>query len=717
MKFGYFDDTKKEYVIETPSTPYPWINYLGFDKFFSLISHTAGGYSFYQDALLRRITRYRYNNVPLDMGARFFYIKDGDNIWSPTWKPVKKELTDFQCRHGLGYTRIICKMNELKTELLFFVPLNSNAEVQQMTISNHSDQTKQIQLYGCVEFCLWNAHDDMSNFQRNLSTGEVKVDGSTIYHITEYRERRNHYAFYSVNQPTNGFDTDRNVFFGPDRSMEQPIQVDLGTSGNSCIQGWSPIAAHRIDIELKPGEQKEVIFTLGYADLPDNLKFTSAADINTAPAEEIISNFNDTSKVSDAMGALEEHWDRLLAGFQVLSSDEKADRMVNIWNQYQCMATFNLARSASYFESGISRGVGFRDTNQDLLGCVHMIPELSRQRILDVAATQMEDGSAYHQYQPLSKKGNNNIGGQFNDDPLWLIVSVAAYIKETGDWDILDAEVPFDNDWENTATLYAHLMASFNFTINNLGPHGLPLIGRADWNDCLNLNAFSTDPDEAFQTCDSKDGKTAESNFIAALFIYAGKDLEKICEYRGYPQDQERIHFHLRKMEENVINHGWDGEWFLRAYDDAGNKIGSKENSEGRIFIEPQGFCSMVGIGESLSYPQKALTSVAERLNTPYGIMILDPPFSKYDIRLGEITSYPPGYKENGGIFCHNNPWIIISEVIQGNAERAFDYYRKFCPSYLEDISDLHLTEPYVYSQMIAGKAAENHGQAKNSWL
>ncbi len=717
MKFGYFDDLNREYVIETPSTPFPWINYLGSDKFFSLISHTAGGYSFYQDALLRRITRYRYNNVPQDVGARAFYIKDGPNIWSPSWKPVQKELTDFQCRHGLGYTQISGELSKLKATLLFMVPLDDAAEIQHLTLVNKSEEPKKIQLYSYVEFCLWNALDDMTNFQRNLSTGEVEVDGSTIYHITEYRERRNHYAYYTANHPINGFDTDRNTFLGLHRSMKHPVQVDLGISGNSKAQGWAPVASHRIDLKIEPGEKKDIVFILGYAILTQDDKFTSIGSLNTSPANEIISKYNDSDHVSDAMGALKEHWDRLLAGFQVLSSDEQVDRMVNIWNQYQCLVTFHLARSASYFEAGIGRGIGFRDTNQDLLGCVHLIPNLARQRILDVAATQLNDGSAYHQYQPLTKKGNNNIGGQFNDDPLWLIVSTAAYIKETGDWDILKEEVPFDNDWKDSDTLFVHLMKSFYYTVDHLGPHGLPLIGRADWNDCLNLNAFSTSPDESFQTCDNKDGRTAESIFIAALFIYACKDLEKICYHRGGHNEREKVLYHMRLMEENVIQSGWDGEWFLRAYDDSGNKIGSSENREGQIYIEPQGFCSMAGIGVSQSYPQQALDSVAEHLDTPYGIMILNPPYSKYDPALGEISSYPPGYKENGGIFCHNNPWIIIAEAMQGNARRAFDYYRKFCPAYLEEISDLHLTEPYVYSQMIAGKAAVNHGQAKNSWL
>jgi cellobiose phosphorylase len=391
--------------------------------------------------------------------------------------------------------------------------------------------------------------------------------------------------------------------------------------------------------------------------------------------------------------------------------------MVNIWNAYQCMATFNMSRSASFYESGIGRGLGFRDSNQDLLGFVHMVPERARERVLDLAATQLETGGAYHQYQPLTKRGNDDIGSNFNDDPLWLILGVAAYLKETGDWSILDAPVPYDNKPGSEAPLYEHLQRSLQYTLDRLGPHGLPLIGRADWNDCLNLNCFSDTPGQSFQTTTNKDGKVAESVFIAGQFVLAAGELAEIAKRLGLDSDAIQYRKAAQKMEDTVRSHGWDGEWFLRAYDDFGNKVGSKDCEEGKIFIEPQGFCVMAGIGLPDGLAKRALDSVNKHLATAHGIMLQQPAYSKYYLHLGEISSYPPGYKENAGIFCHNNPWVIIAETMVGNGDRAFEYYLRINPSAREKISQLHRCEPYVYSQMIAGKDAATHGEAKNSWL
>jgi len=389
---------------------------------------------------------------------------------------------------------------------------------------------------------------------------------------------------------------------------------------------------------------------------------------------------------------------------------------VNIWNQYQCMVTFNLSRSASYFESGIGRGMGFRDSNQDILGFVHQIPERARERILDLAATQLEDGGSYHQYQPLTKKGNNEIGDKFNDDPLWLILSAAAYIKETGDFNILE-EVPFDNDPRTSASLFEHLKRSFYHVVGNLGPHGLPLIGRADWNDCLNLNCFSSTPDESFQTTANREGRVAESVLIAGMFVFIGPEFVRLCEYMGFDEEAVKADAHVRKMKHTVMKYGYDGQWFLRAYDDSGNKVGSSENEEGRIYIEPQGFCVMAGIGLDNGAAVRALDSVRKYLDTPYGLVLLNPAYTKYYINLGEISTYPPGYKENAGIFCHNNPWIMAAETVIGRGDAAFEYYSKICPAYLEEDSDIRRMEPYAYCQMIAGKDSSRYGEAKNSWL
>ena len=448
----------------------------------------------------------------------------------------------------------------------------------------------------------------------------MEVCGSEIYHKTEYRERRNHFAYYTVNAEINGFDTSRDAFLGVYGSIERPQTVLTRASSDSIASGGAVIGSHHLKVILKPGESKSFVFVLGYSENPYEDKWEAPNIIKKDAARAAMKRFSTDEQVEKALNDLKEYWNTLLATFSVDSADEKLNRMVNIWNQYQCMVTFNMSRSASHFESGTGRGMGFRDSCQDLLGFVHLIPDRARQRILDIAATQFEDGSAYHQYQPLTKKGNSDIGSGFNDDPLWLIAGTAAYIKETGDLSILDEIVYFNNDPALAKPLSEHLKRSFDYTLTHLGPNGLPLIGRADWNDCLNLNCFSKEPGESFQTFGPSEGPVAESVFIAGMFI-------------------------------------------------------------------------------------------------KYGIVLQQPAYSKYYLNLGEISSYPPGYKENAGIFCHNNPWVSIAETRIGRGDRAFEIYRRTCPAYIEEISEIHRTEPYVYSQMIAGKDAPKHGEAKNSWL
>jgi len=730
MRYGHFDDAAREYVITTPHTPYPWINYLGSEQFFSLVSHQAGGYSFYRDAKMRRLTRYRYNNIPADAGGRYLYVNDGGDVWTPSWLPVKADLDHFETRHGMGYTSITGARNGLSVETLLFVPLGENAEVQRITFTNTSDAPKSFSAFTFVEFCLWNAQDDQTNYQRNLNIGEVEVeqdapDGSAIYHRTEYRERRDHYAVFGVNAKASGFDTDRDTFVGAYNGLGEAAVPLAGRSAGSVASGWYPIGSHQLDVTLEPGESQTFVVVLGYIENPDEEKWADDAHqvINKERAHALLSRFATTEQVDAAFAALKEHWTNLLSTYSVKSDDEKLDRMVNIWNQYQCMVTFNMSRSASFFETGIGRGMGFRDSNQDLLGFVHLIPERARERILDIAATQFPDGSAYHQYQPLTKRGNNDIGSGFNDDPMWLVAGVAAYIKETGDFSILDEQVPFDNDDSLADSLFEHLTRSFDFTTNNLGPHGLPLIGRADWNDCLNLNCFSTTPGESFQTTENQAGGVAESVFIAAQFVLYGEEYAELAERRGLADVAANARKAVEDMRQAVLTHGWDGQWFLRAYDYYGDKIGTDEHAEGKIWIEPQGFAVMAGIGvgsgpDDKDAPAvKALDSVNEMLATDHGMVLQFPAYTTYQVNMGEVSTYPPGYKENGGIFCHNNPWVIIGETVLGRGAQAFDYYKRITPAYREDISETHRLEPYVYAQMIAGKEAVRHGEAKNSWL
>ena len=742
MRYGHFDDAAREYVIETPATPLPWINYLGNEDFFSLISNTGGGYSFYRDAKLRRITRYRYNNVPGDNGARNYYItrmnEDGtpELTWSPTFLPAKTPLDVYRCRHGIGYTVFEAERAGVASSLTAFVPLHTPAEVNRLDLTNNGDAPVTLEVTGSVEWCLWNAVDDSSNFQRNFSTGEVEVErtdtATVIYHKTEFKERRNHYAFYGVNAPTVGFDTSRDEFLGRFNGWDTPQVIAEGRAHDSVAHGWAPIAAPRVRIELAPGETRTLVFVLGYIEVDPADKWEDPNDpakvgiINKRPAHELFGRFTDATAVDAAFAELNAYWRDLLSTYSVNSGDEKLDRMVNIWNQYQCMVTFNMSRSASYYESGTGRGMGFRDSNQDLLGFVHLIPERARERIIDIASTQLPDGSAWHQYQPLTKRGNADIGGGFNDDPLWLVASVFAYLSETGDAGILNEPVPFDNEEGSEQPLLEHLRRSVNFTMQHRGPHGLPLIGRADWNDCLNLNCFSSEPGESFQTVENNDTGVAESVFIAGMFVLYGRQYAEILERFGaecgMSADQvtaevAAVRAAVSEVEKATETAGWDGEWFLRAYDAYSRPVGSAADTEGQIYIEPQGMCVMAGIGLDDGKAQRALTSVRERLTCEWGTAILAPAYSTYRIELGEISSYPRGYKENGGIFCHNNPWISIANAVAGNDEDAFEVYRRTCPAYVEDKSDIRKTEPYVYCQMVAGPEAPTTGEGKNSWL
>ena len=717
MRFGYFDDARREYVITEPRTPLPWINYLGSDSFFTLLSNTAGGYSFYRDARLRRLTRYRYNNCPLDSEGFHIYIKDGESVWNPGWQPTQTALDAYTCRHGLGYTVLEGAKDGVAARQEFFVPKGDDCLLMRLTLRNESAAAKALQVFPYVEFCLWDALDDSSNFQRNYSTGEVEVVGPAIYHKTEYRERRDHYAVFWANRPADGFDTERERFIGVYGSPAMPEAVKNGACTGSVAHGWQPVAAEQFDLVLAPGESTSLILGLGYIENPAAEKWAAPGVVNKARAEAMMARYADDRQFDAALDALSAFWDALLGRYQVRSGDEKLDRMVNIWNQYQCMVTFNMSRSASYFESGMGRGMGFRDSCQDLLGFVHMIPERARERILDIAATQFPDGSAYHQYQPLTKKGNADIGSGFNDDPLWLIAGVDAYLRETGDWGILEETVDFNNDPALAQSLLEHLRRSFRFTETHLGPHGLPLIGRADWNDCLNLNCFSEHPGESFQISGPSEGPVAESVFIGGMFVKYGRAWAGILRHVGREDEAAAAEKAVAAVEAAVLDAGWDGAWFRRAYDAFGRVVGGAACEEGQIFIEPQGMCVMAGIGKETGEAEKALASVKERLDTRYGIVLLQPAYTRYHLELGEISSYPPGYKENAGIFCHNNPWIACAEAELGHGDRAFEVYARTAPAYIEDISEIHRTEPYVYSQMIAGKDAPGFGEGKNSWL
>lgn len=721
MRYGYFDDERREYVITRPDTPLPWINYLGNQDYFGLISNTAGGYSFYRDARLRRLTRYRYNNVPTDTGGRYLYLRDDETglFWSPTWQPTRQSLDEYECRHGIGYTNIHSSYAGIRAAITYFVPLDETLEIWRLSLTNLSSRPRTLSLFSALEFALWDAWDDATNYQRNFNIGEVEVEDGVIYHKTEYRERRDHFAYFACSHPLAGFDTQREAFLGPYRGWDNPQVVEAGRATNTIAHGWAPIGCHHVRLQLEAGATEEVIFILGYQENPREEKFDppESSCVNKRRVRARLAYYLQPGHVDAALVELAAYWDGLLRRFTVETPDPDTNRMVNIWNAYQCMVTFNLSRSASFYESGVGRGMGFRDSSQDLLGFVHMVPERARQRLLDLAATQLEDGGAYHQYQPLTRRGNDAVGSNFNDDPLWLVLAVVAYLKETADYSVLDEPVPFDNQPGSEVPLYEHLRRSIDYTLNNRGPHGLPLIGRADWNDCLNLNTFSAEPGQSFQTATTRDGKVAESVFIAGMFVLAAQEMAALAGRLGRAEEAACYRQWAGDMAAAVAEHGWDGAWFLRAYDAFGRPVGSHTNEEGQIYVEPQGFCVMAGLGREDGRAGQALDSVRERLATEHGILLHQPAYTRYRLHLGEISSYPPGYKENASVFCHTNPWIMIAEAQLGHGDQAYDYYRRINPSARERLSEIHRCEPYVYAQTIAGRDAPTYGEAKNSWL
>lgn len=720
MRFGHFDNENQEYVVERPNTPLPWINYLGTKAYCALISNTAGGYSFFKDPRERRILRYRYDNVPFDQGGRYLYIKDdktGD-YYSPTWQPVRKKLDKYECRHGLGYTKIAALYKGIKTRVIYFVPIDEDLEIWKLEIENTSTKPLDLSLFSFVEFCLWDAVGDSTNFQRTWSIGTAHCEGSTIIHDTMHGNWVDVLAYFGTSEKIDSFDCQRKNFLGDFgyNSLEKPKAVIDGKCTNSTAIGWSPIGAHCIKIKLKPKQKKVIMFVLGVS-----------PKIQIAKSK--IQKFTKPKAVEAELKKLKEYWEENLSKIQVQTPDEDVNTMLNTWNQYQCMQTFNWSRYASYYEAGIGRGMGFRDSNQDTLGFVHMIPKEVKKRILELASIQFEEGDTYHQYSPITKKGA--LYG-YSDDALWLVLSTANYIKNTGDWKILDEIVPYANkdimmpiqmghhDYTklNTeirnpkqiknfkskiqkGTLYEHLKKAIMFSWKNTGVHGLPKAGFADWNDCINMECTKVD---------------ASTVFTAELLVFACREIMPIAAHKKNKKDRESYENIIAQMSARINDSAWDGEWFLRSFDGRGKPLGSKKDKDAKIFLETQPWAVMSQI-VGPERGKQCMNSVHDYLATKYGIKLLDPPFRSYRLELGEITTYPAGLKENASIFYHPNPWAVIAECMLGRGDRAIEYYKAILPSAQNDLAEVRKTEPYVYCQMVAGPDHPDFGEGKNSWL
>ena len=691
MKYGHFSREGKEYVIVRPDTPTPWINYLSNNEYCAIVSNTAGGYSFHIDPLHRRILRYRYNNLPADRPGRYLYIRDDETgkYWSPTWQPVLAELSTFECRHGLGYTKISSSHSSIRAEITFLVPLEDNLEIWMLTLKNASSETKKLTVFSYAEFCLWQAFNDLTDLQCSQGLAVAKYEDDAVnYSLFDVSTG---YAFFASNGTITGYDCDRERFIGPYRNEASPAAVERGRCFNSEAHGGNPIAATSNSVMLNPEEAKTIIFVLGVVE-------------KKSDAKKCIQKYKEKSAVDAELQRLREHWDAYLSNLQAKTVDEEFNIMINVWNQYQCKTTFDWSRYVSFYETGIGRGMGFRDCNQDTLGVVHALPKKVRQRILDLTKNQFENGHVYHLYYPLTGEGGfppytKEQMKFFSDDHLWLILSTSEYIKETGDMTILDENVNFVEG--SNASLYDHLRRSIDFTINNMGKHGMPLLGTADWNDPQSLPG----PNNA-----------AESVWTAMLFHKVLLELAELCRECKREKDAQKFAALADKTKSHVNETAWDGDWYVRAYDDLGNPVGSSKRKEGKIYVNTQSWAVISQIAPKERGIQ-CMNSVKKHLNTEYGIMLLAPAYSRYYPEIGALTSYAPGLKENASIWSHANAWAILAECMLGRGDQAHEYYKKLAPPTKNRIAEIHQAEPYVYAQTIAGRDHPNFGLARQSWL
>lgn len=691
LQYGHFSRDCREYVITRPDTPTPWINYLSNNEYCAIISNTAGGYSFHLDPRDKRILRYRYNNLPVDRPGRYLYVRDNrtGEYWSPTWQPLLKKLDRYECRHGLAYTEISSSHAEIDAEIAYFVPVKDNLEIWMLTLKNGSSEKKKLTVFSYAEFCLWQAFNDLTDLQCSQGLGVAKYENGAIFY--SFFDASTGHAFFASNGRVTGYDCNRDAFIGLYRSESNPTAVERGQCSNSEARGGNPVAATSNAVELLPGEAKTIIFALGTVE-------------KKSDARKYIQKFDKKANVDAELQRQKEQWNTYLSNFNVKTPDSDFNVMINVWNQYQCKTTFDWSRYVSFYETGIGRGMGFRDSNQDTLGVVHALPKKVRQRILDLTKNQFEDGHVFHLYYPLTGEGGfppyvKEKMKFFSDDHLWLILSTCEYIKETGDTTILEEKVNFVEG--SSASLYDHLRRSIDFTLNNLGKHSFPLLGTADWNDPQSLPG----PNYA-----------AESIWTAMFFHKTLLELQELCRAYGQEKDAKRFEAMANKTRTHLNEKAWDGNWYIRAYDDSGNVVGSSRSKEGKIYINTQSWAVISQIA-SKERGIRCMNSVKKHLDTKYGIMLLAPAYSRYYPEIGALTSYVPGLKENASIWSHANAWAILAECMLGRGDQAFEYYKKLAPPTKNRIANIHGAEPYVYAQTIAGKDHPNFGMARQSWL
>ncbi|MDD6211195.1 MAG: hypothetical protein PUB21_11395 [Bacteroidales bacterium] len=703
MKYGYFDDKNKEYVVTSPDTPKSWSNYLGNTRYGAIITNNAGGYSFFRSSVQGRFIRLKFNTVPVDQPGRYIYLHDCESkdFWSASWQPVGKPLDKYksECRHGSAYTRITSEYSDIQAETLYFVPLDKDFEVWNVKVTNKGNTPRKLRAFTYVEFASnWNMYDDQNNLQYTQYIIKTTYKDGFVDHGSnlaippdpdnfQNKDQGRHSFIGVTGLPVTGFDSDRDRFIGNYHTYANPVVVEQGKCLNSLTEGDNGCGTLQVDIELAPGESRVFTVVLG----------TGAAEKEGKDAVAVVDT---QQKVNAEFEKLVHYWHSRIEGLTAVTPDPDFNSMINMWNPFNNLITYTWSRAASLIYSGERDGMGFRDSVQDMLGVMQNIPDEAIERLELLLTGQNANGGA----MPVVKPFAHHPGAEpptpesefRSDDCMWLFNSVPAYVKETGNLDYYDKVVPYSDKGEGT--VLQHLRRAIEFNLARCGAHNLPCGLRADWNDCLVL------------------GEKGETVFVAMQLRYALTVYIDICKQLQRPSEIEWAEKELQKLTADIDKYAWDGEWYIRAYKDDGYKFGSKDSEEGKIFLNPQSWAVISGqaTGERA---ETVMNSVAKYLASPYGLLICDPPYEKTESSVIKAPLFNKGMKENGSIFQHIQGWGVIAETLLAHGDRAYQYYRAFLPAAYNDRAEIRQIEPYVYAQSTCSHYSMREGQSRCPWL
>lgn len=704
MQFGHFDSENKEYVIDRPDTPRSWSNYLGTTRYGAIITNNAGGYSFFKSAAQGRFTRLFFNNVPVDQPGRYFYLRDAQSgdFWSASWQPVGKSLDSFRttCRHGTAYTVIESSYSGITSEATYFVPLDRDYEVWILKLVNESDGDRELDVFSYVEYSNeWTSYHDQFNLQYSqyivrCEYWEGMIAQSMCGNLPEdpddfeNRDQGRHTFLFLVGAEVAGFETDRDVFLGgPYRGYAAPRVVEEGRCTGSLTQGDNACGVFQAKVRLRPGETRELMIVMG----------VGRAQVAGVRAREELQSI---PQARAALAEVRSHWHGRLGALIARTPDPELDHMLNVWNAYNCLITFAWSRAASLVYAGERDGLGYRDTVQDLLGVLPAIPEAARERLELMITGQVACGGAMPVVKPFAHKPGQETPPKASeyrgDDALWLFNTVPAYVKETGDLGFFDRELPYAD--QGHGTVLEHLRRAIEFNLEHSGANGMPCGLAADWNDTLTL------------------GYRGESVFLAMQLRFALSTYREIAALLDRAAELRWAEEKLVALDRAIEQHAWDGEWYVRAITESGQVLGSRAQAEGSLFLNPQSWAVLSGAATG-ERARQVLDAVHAHLATEFGLLLVDPPFTRTDVRVVRAVLFNPGMKENGAIFCHPQGWAVIAETLLGRGDRAYQYYRAYMPAAYNSRAEIREIEPYVHCQSTHGRASARFGASRLPWL